>query len=550
MGNYEYKLIKKRGFTLIELILVLSISSAITFMSFNKFLRDHEINQANNAGEQLKQVGNAVNSYVSVKYDKLSSLANAAGTTADPGPRTCVAATNTCTISVQTLINEGILPSTYKGLNIFNAGYDITLKRNGTAPYYNINGLVITTKPWLGAENRIRYDLLGQAMQLAGIDSGVTNNSTSTVSGYNGNWSQSTTTFNNINQAGQLAYQVGYGSFSYSIYLRRDGTLPMTGDLNLGTNNITNAKNIAATGNVTVGGTATITGLTTIGGDAIIAGNVSSKNFNATGNAVITGKTTTGSMVVNNDLTWGSFSTKGSLDTFGNLTTSQGTFDFVNSKNVTATQQMTTKFLTGQYLNISGEIQVPKLTMNAPASGGEAQFFNTGTSYLHKIYMGPNEGASITNYGSLYTGEDATFAGNAKVSKDLNVMGTSNIANLSSSGNITAYGVVQGAYLAPSSSVTIGQACANNGYISKDSFGAIVSCKNSVWREVGGSKLSGMYMIQENSLNYNFPTTVCLVKNGATGDCSCAYATSPSTVILETSGDASNLTRIKFIGCQ
>lgn len=70
---------KNKAFTLIELILVLSISSAITFMSFNKFLKDQEMHQANNAGEQLKQIGSAVNSYISIKYDKLATMSNAIG---------------------------------------------------------------------------------------------------------------------------------------------------------------------------------------------------------------------------------------------------------------------------------------------------------------------------------------------------------------------------------------------------------------------------------------------------------------------------------------
>lgn len=34
----------------------------------------------------------------------------------------------------------------------------------------------------------------------------------------------------------------------YSVYLRRDGTLPMTGDLNMGGKSINNAKDITAAG--------------------------------------------------------------------------------------------------------------------------------------------------------------------------------------------------------------------------------------------------------------------------------------------------------------
>jgi hypothetical protein len=70
-------------------------------------------------------------------------------------------------------------------------------------------------------------------MQSAGIDSGMTRDSSSKVSGFNGAWTASATDYPNIDKTGQLAYQTGYGTYNYSVFLRRDGTLPMTGDLNM-----------------------------------------------------------------------------------------------------------------------------------------------------------------------------------------------------------------------------------------------------------------------------------------------------------------------------
>ncbi|SQC93855.1 Uncharacterised protein [Cedecea neteri] len=110
----------------------------------------------------------------------------------------------------------------------------------------------MTTEQWKEGD-RIRYDLLGKSMQTAGIDSGVSK-LTSTVSGYGGQWSEKASDYNNITSTGLLAYRVGYNSAMYSVYLRRDGTLPMTGDLNMGTKNIYNADNITASGKGTFGG--------------------------------------------------------------------------------------------------------------------------------------------------------------------------------------------------------------------------------------------------------------------------------------------------------
>ncbi|CER10127.1 prepilin-type N-cleavage/methylation domain-containing protein [Salmonella enterica subsp. enterica serovar Typhi] len=90
-------------------------------------------------------------------------------------------------------------------------------------------------------------------MQTAGIDSGMTK-TTSIASGHSGQWSETSANFNNITSAGQLAFRVGFNSALYSVYLRRDGTLPMTGDLNLDGHNINNVAALNATGNITTTG--------------------------------------------------------------------------------------------------------------------------------------------------------------------------------------------------------------------------------------------------------------------------------------------------------
>lgn len=55
--------------------------------------------------------------------------------------------------------------------------------------------------------------------------------STKIASGYGGQWSENSGNYRNITDGGLLAYRVDYKSSMYSVYLRRDGTLPMTGDL-------------------------------------------------------------------------------------------------------------------------------------------------------------------------------------------------------------------------------------------------------------------------------------------------------------------------------
>ena len=240
----------KKGFSLLELTLVLGVGTMVAFMKFQDMKNEQESILASAVGQQMKQIGEAVNGYINIRYDKLSTLSNAAGTGTDPGPRTCSG--SVCEITYQTLINEGLLPSTYIGTNANKSSYKIILKRDGTSPNYVINGLITTSTAWIEG-GKTRYDLLGKAMQTAGIDSGMTK-TTSIASGHSGQWSETSANFNNITSAGQLAFRVGFNSALYSVYLRRDGTLPMTGDLNLDGHNINNIANINATGNITTTG--------------------------------------------------------------------------------------------------------------------------------------------------------------------------------------------------------------------------------------------------------------------------------------------------------
>lgn len=462
---------KIKGFTLIELILVISIGLLMSFISFQSLMKGQEDTQAKVAGEQIKQLGDSVNSYIAVHYDKLASLTNAAGGTSDPGPRTCNTTTNTCTVTVKTLVNEGLLPTTYGNNNIFNSDYTITLKRSGNSPYYNINGLITTNKPWIGAGNKVRYDLLGKAMQTAGIDSGMTNNSTSKVSGYNGNWSQDVSTFSNIQKSGQLAYQVGYGTYSYSVYLRRDGTLPMTGNLNMGSQSISNTKNITASG-TTQSGVLKSTGATTVG-----------TTLNVAGVTTLAGTNVNGALNANNTLTAaGATNLKSTLNIAG-ATTANGVVNANNALNVAGITTLRNTTSIGGVLNANSNLNVG------------------GTSTLNGVL-------------------NANNAVNLKGNTTVNGLFRVNNA-ITSTGNITSSGQVQGASLVATGRTTVGEflqlnkvatlnaACSPNGLIGRTSTGSLLSCVNGKWSGVGGGyfKAPPPQTIQCSAKNYKLTKT-------------------------------------------
>ncbi|MEQ9891144.1 shufflon system plasmid conjugative transfer pilus tip adhesin PilV [Pectobacterium aroidearum] len=419
------KITNQKGFSLLEITLVLGIGTAMAFIKFQDMKSDQENIIANTVGAQMKQMGEAVNRYISIRYDKLSTLTSSSSQSSDPGPRTCSA--NGCEITYQTLVNEGLLPVSYTGINAQKSSYKIMLKRDGGSPNYVINGLVITTLPW-SEGNRVRYDLLGRAMQAAGIDSGMTQSAT-VASGTAGQWAENQNSYSGINAAGLLAYRVGYDSSMYSVYLRRDGTLPMTGDLNMGGHSINNAKDITA------------------------SGDVNATSFNGTYGRFAK------NVNVSEDLNVIGFSIFGkNVSMNSQLTVKNG----INSENYISAKTQSSKLQIG-----GGGTSDPNMVL-LNVSGG------AGDGYL-SLNGNNNSSVKLDIWGSQRVRGDFTLSG----SNDGKTTGT-----ISASGNIT------GKYLQPTSISIAGEVCSPDGLISRDETGAILSCQNGEWKGTGGGSIT------------------------------------------------------------
>lgn len=426
---------RKNGFSLLELILVLGIASAVSFMKFQDLKQEQESVQAGAVGEQIKQIGEAVNGYINIRYDKLSTLTSATGTGTDPGPRTCSG--SVCTITYQTLINEGLLPVSFTGMNVNKSAYTILLKRDGTAPNYVINGLITTNNSWVEG-SKIRYDLLGKAMQTAGIDSGMTKTA-SAVSGYSGSWSADATDYSNINKTGILGYRVGYDSAIYSVYLRRDGTLPMTGDLNMGGMNINNAKNITASGTGNFGSNITSGGTITAEGEVVA--------HNGYGDTITLGGDAGGNdyeirLASNKPLTiW----SPNAANTDTVLQTTQGNAKFANR---VATNGLDPNNLPSGW---GGGVR----TLDVYASGTIAAGDNSGDIRAY-----------INSSGNLYASGSAQVDG-----------------NISSSNQITSNGrLTTNDFLQINGLATEGANCQPDGLQGRSTIGQLLSCVSGVWR--------------------------------------------------------------------
>ena len=424
----------KKGFSLLELTLVLGIGVAVAFIKFQDMKNEQENINADIAGQEIQRIGNAVNNYISLRYDKLSTLSNAAGNGTDPGPRTCSG--SICTITYQTLINEGILPSGYVPKNSFSStDYTIQLKRSGTSPNYVIDGVVLTNAAWVEG-GRVRYDLLGKAMQSAGIDSATTK-TTSQMNGFGGTWTLQQSDFSAINKQGLLGFRVGYNASLYSAYLRRDGTLPMTGNLDMGNQDIKNAKDITAAGNASFGGKGDFGSNITSGGNITAAGQVIAHN--GYGDVI-----TFGGDANNNDYEISLGSPK------------QLTIYSPSAANYTTVLQVNRNTKIDQRLSTNG--LDPNEMPPGFSAGGVRTVDVVATGSFYSILAGTT--ISEGKFG-FYARQDG---------------------NVKASGNMTVDGRIKtGEYLEIGSVVTAGTSCSPAGLLGRDSTGQVLSCKGGIW---------------------------------------------------------------------
>lgn len=239
---------KNKGFTLLELILVLGIGS----MALVGFIQMEQKRQENlsseNAGGQLYEVGQALAQYINLNNSVLQ-------TAVPPGNVTTItlavmqASGTTTPINGINVPNRNLLPSTYINRlgfpTVTPINYTLYLRNNAGT----IVGLVLTDAALRDKSGAIRYDWGGIAMKKAGSNAGITFTSATQLNGLNGAWAlNATTDFPAINALGKIGYRVAYQGTFDSTYLRLDGLYPMNGNLNMGNYNIRNATDISYTG--------------------------------------------------------------------------------------------------------------------------------------------------------------------------------------------------------------------------------------------------------------------------------------------------------------
>ena len=228
---------KESGFTLIELLVVLGIITALSVGTLWTLKKSSESDLVLATSTQLNEVNKAFEDYITENKTALLAI---------PGGRK--------EITIDDLKNAKFLPANYVNQTPFGGTLKLEVVLSGSTNPVPTG--LITTTPWTDdgtATGNPRYDLLGAATRKIGSQAGYSYLVSNYISGLNAGWrvdkGAATGQYSYISNAGQLAVR-SYGNTSGldNIYLRRDGTLPMLGNLDLGFHDINNAVNISANG--------------------------------------------------------------------------------------------------------------------------------------------------------------------------------------------------------------------------------------------------------------------------------------------------------------
>jgi hypothetical protein len=318
--KYRRPLSAEAGFTLVEVSIAAVLGAAIAAL-FLSVQADNLHNQvAQNQGQLLSTINNSVNGYLAANYTALVNH------TAIPG------VVNPYAPTLAELSSLGFLSTPYSAQNLYGGSYAVSLSlvpSGCISINCNVGGLVALTTPVLDNQGRVDISAAGAAMLAAGGDAGMSSStSPGVITGAGGSW----TATNPVGSvAGVVAMRNGYLSSSFASFVRRDGSLSMTGNLNLGSNSITNTNTVSA-GTVSA---------TTVNASAVGSNSVSTTTLSAS--SIGANSTNTGTLAA----TTASLSsvTSGNISNSGTVSTNAVSSNTVNS---------TGRIATSEYLQVSG----------------------------------------------------------------------------------------------------------------------------------------------------------------------------------------------------
>lgn len=254
---------KQRGAYAVEVAIALIISMIGSVVYWQGKADDNRAKDLTSAGQQLVQLNNAVQTYLSQGYSKI--LNNQPITKPAGG-----SVANVLAPTLQDLKDLGFLTPTFSATPIYGGGYQISLSKvpaGCTVPNCDVQSVVNFSQPIYKSGTTSPDEAgAGLIVQQIGANGGRTSSATpAVITGLGAGWTMPSP----VSQAGVVAIRGGYNSSAYGVFFRLDGTSVMGGDANIGGNNVNNvnnlnAANLNATGAITANA-ATVSGLLSAG---------------------------------------------------------------------------------------------------------------------------------------------------------------------------------------------------------------------------------------------------------------------------------------------
>lgn len=244
MFNIPTRLKRQAGYIMLEAALALPVAAGImTYYLAEQRDRLTE-DMAKIHGQHMRQIAAATNAYVTNHYDALMKPPSLGKITKKNGSLVA----DILNPTIQDLIDLGLLadsPSISKPF--YGGGYRIILTRGTGKDLGQVNGFVITTAP-VAPGGEVSSKTIGRALEEIGFNGlatglgGNPDNFLSSVGGKLGFDLNNSLVFPSPPAAakGLMAVRVGTGScttdsgLACDVFLRRDGTRHMTGDLKMG----------------------------------------------------------------------------------------------------------------------------------------------------------------------------------------------------------------------------------------------------------------------------------------------------------------------------
>ena len=289
------------GFLLPQLAIAVGVLTIVLGYAGNRYAQGSidqgRDNKAKLIGERIANISDAAKTYATNYFAQIQRGETVTRNGYSVAPQRLLAPTLTDLSGLGFLPAAAVNPVVYNGQSIqFNVAMRVNTQSGCTIPSCSLLFQVTTSAPLLipnGNTVDIRRATIAATAASPG-NAGVSMPSSmgGDPSVFVGSGGVVTGT-NSGGVAGLVSMSNGYDSQGFFEFLRRDGTLPMTGTLNMqdssgAKHNIANANdidavNVSASGNVRAAGNVTATGNVTASGDVTAVGAVIGKTVTSTG---------------------------------------------------------------------------------------------------------------------------------------------------------------------------------------------------------------------------------------------------------------------------